>query len=184
MAKRHERVFALVAAVVFLATSVAFSAAVIWQIRSDSKNKDQATTSQSEADTQTQCQFDTPTAAKEQVPEAYKPSGDVTKLETTDLVVGSGAEVKTGDCLVVKYLGTLIDGTKFDGNFDQEKGLKFSVGTGSVIPGWDQGLVGMKVGGVRRLVIPSDLAYKEQGSGSIPPNADLVFVVKLLEIVQ
>lgn len=183
MAKRHERVFALVAAVVFLATSVAFSAAVIWQMRSDSKNKDQATT-QSETDSQSQCQFDTPTAAKEQVPEVYKPSGDVTALETTDLVVGTGDEVKTGDCLVVKYLGTLIDGTKFDGNFDQDKGLKFSVGTGNVIAGWDQGLVGMKVGGVRRLVIPSDLAYKEQGSGAIPPNADLVFVVKLLEIVQ
>ena len=73
-------------------------------------------------------------------------------------------------------------GDEFDENFTTDGGLVFKVGTGNVIPGWDQGVPGMKVGGTRRLVIPSDLAYGENGSGSIPANADLVFVVKVLEI--
>jgi len=75
-------------------------------------------------------------------------------------------------------------GAKFDENFTQPTGFEFIVGNGNVIPGWDQGLLGMKAGGTRRLVIPSQLAYGSTGSGStIPPNSDLVFVVKLLRIL-
>jgi len=116
-------------------------------------------------------------------PETFKPAGDVTKLETTDIEVGTGQSAKAGDCLTVKYYGTLAsNGQKFDGDFDTPSALKFPFGQGQVIPGWDEGLVGMKVGGIRRLVIPSDLAYGSQSTGSIPASSDLVFVVKLLAI--
>jgi len=115
-------------------------------------------------------------------PEAFKPSGDVKRLQVTDLEQGNGKLIKPGDCLTVKYYGTLAaDGTKFDGNYDTPTALQLVIGKGQVIPGWDRGLLGMKVGGTRRLVIPSELAYGSQGQTSIPPNADLVFEVKVLE---
>lgn len=117
------------------------------------------------------------------VPETYKPTGPATSLQTTDLVAGSGQTAKDGDCLVVKYYGTLAkDGTEFDENYTSTLGFAFTLGRGDVIPGWDQGLVGMKVGGTRRLVIPASLGYGNQPAGSIPANSDLVFVVKLLRI--
>lgn len=118
-------------------------------------------------------------------PEVYKPSGDVTKLDVTDLSEGTGDAVKAGDCLLAKYYGTLATtGEKFDENYTQPSSLKFQVGTGQVIPGWDQGLLGMKAGGERRLTIPSELAYGPQASGQIPANSDLVFFVKLQQIVK
>jgi FKBP-type peptidyl-prolyl cis-trans isomerase len=83
----------------------------------------------------------------------------------------------------MKYQGNLAsDGTVFDENYTKSQALQFSLGAGQVITGWDQGLVGMQVGGTRRLVIPSDLGYGAGGSGAIPANATLVFTVKLLEI--
>jgi FKBP-type peptidyl-prolyl cis-trans isomerase len=86
----------------------------------------------------------------------------------------------------MKYYGTLAaDGTLFDENYTKPSGFAFTLGSGQVIKGWDQGLVGMKVGGERRLVIPAALGYGEAGSPpKIPANADLVFVVKLLRIVK
>ena len=91
---------------------------------------------------------------------------------------------KVGDCLVVKYYGTLAsNGTKFDEDFTDTTALAFTLGQGQVIPGWDQGLVGMKVGGTRRLAIPAAQAYGSQSpTAAIPANSDLVFVVKLLRI--
>lgn len=191
MASRKQRVLALVLAVLFLITSVGTGAAVIWQINQDNKVADKASTeptaqeqaqNQQQADAST-CNIQAPEQAPaEPVPSAYKPAGDVTKLETTDLKAGTGREAKAGDCLVVKYHGTLVDGEKFDGNFDSDTALQFRVGQGNVIPGWDQGMVGIKEGGVRRLVIPSELAYGENGQGPIKPNSDLVFEVKLVKI--
>lgn len=115
-------------------------------------------------------------------PEVFKPSGDVTALAKEDITEGNGQTVKSGDCITVKYHGTLANGTKFDGNFDQPVALKMRIGVGQVIPGWDQGVVGMKEGGVRRLVIPSNLGYGAADQETIPPNSDLVFVVKVLKI--
>jgi FKBP-type peptidyl-prolyl cis-trans isomerase len=116
-------------------------------------------------------------------PDVYKPEGAVTDLQSTDLTQGSGAAAKSGDCLVVKYYGTLAsDGTKFDENFTKTTGFAFTLGQGQVIAGWDQGVVGMKAGGTRRLVIPASLGYGANAQGSIPANSDLVFVVKLLRI--
>jgi hypothetical protein len=117
------------------------------------------------------------------VPEAYKPEGKVTELQTTDLEEGTGPAAKSGDCLVMKYYGTLATtGDKFDENFTTDQGFKFQLGGGQVIKGWDEGLVGIKVGGTRRLSIPADKAYGAQAAGSIPANSDLVFVVKLESI--
>lgn len=177
------RIFILVIVIVFAVSSLALSAWVIWD---QVTNKDStAQTDETATDTAANgdCTMDTPAANALAAPEIFKPSGDVTALETTDLVAGDGDAVAAGDCIVTKYYGTLAsDGTMFDENFTKETGLQFQVGIGQVIPGWDEGLIGMKVGGTRRLVIPSDKAYGDQGSGSIPANSDLVFIVKLESI--
>ena len=116
-------------------------------------------------------------------PEAFKPPVDVTSLAISEIEPGTGQQLKTGDCVIAKYHGTLAaDGKEFDGNFEKPLALQFQLGTGQVIPGWDQGLIGMRLGGTRRLVIPSELAYGPQAQGSIPANADLVFVVKVIEV--
>jgi FKBP-type peptidyl-prolyl cis-trans isomerase len=105
------------------------------------------------------------------------PSG----LLLQDLAAGQGDSAVAGMTAVVRYTGWLPDGTKFDGNQDGEP-YSFRLGTGSVIQGWDLGLVGMKAGGKRKLVIPASLGYGAEGSGPIPPNSFMVFDVELLEI--
>jgi FKBP-type peptidyl-prolyl cis-trans isomerase len=107
-----------------------------------------------------------------------------TKLETNDTKVGTGREAKTGDTVHVQYTGTLMNGTKFDSSYDHGgEPFKFTLGKGEVIKGWDQGVVGMKVGGKRRLRIPADLGYGDKGSPpTIPPNAGLIFDVELVSI--
>lgn len=101
------------------------------------------------------------------------------KIET--LVEGSGAEAKAGDNIRVDYVGTLEDGTKFDSSYDRGMPLVFTLGSGRVIQGWEQGILGMKVGEKRKLTIPSGLAYGAAGiPGVIPPNATLIFEVELL----
>jgi len=106
-----------------------------------------------------------------------------TGLFTLDLAEGSGDPARAGVGVRVHYTGWLPDGTTFDSSRDGEP-LSFALGAGRVIPGWDEGVAGMRVGGKRRLVIPPALAYGEQGyPGAIPPNATLVFEVELLEII-
>lgn len=102
-------------------------------------------------------------------------------LVVQDEVVGTGDIASAGDTLVVNYTGKLQDGTVFDSSLGAGRTpYQFVLGAGKVIPGWDQGLQGMKVGGKRLLIIPSELAYGAQGMGPIPPNATLVFEVDLL----
>ncbi len=104
-------------------------------------------------------------------------------LQYQDLVVGTGAEAVPGKSVTVHYTGTLQDGTKFDSSVDRNQPFTFILGTGQVIPGWDEGVAGMKVGGKRKLVIPPNLAYGVQGSPPvIPANATLNFDVELLEV--
>jgi FKBP-type peptidyl-prolyl cis-trans isomerase len=111
------------------------------------------------------------------------PMKDFEKLEIEDMEVGTGAEVKTGDTVVIHYFGTLVDGTKFDSSYDRGQPFETQIGVGRVIAGWDQGVVGMKVGGKRRLQIPSALAYGSRGAGGvIGPNAPLIFELELLEV--
>lgn len=118
-------------------------------------------------------------------PEIEIPEGEApTDLQVDDLVEGDGAEATAGSTVEVHYVGVLFsDGTEFDASYDRGESFNFTLGAGQVIQGWDEGVEGMKVGGRRRLVIPSDLAYGETGAGGvIPPNATLVFVVDLLSV--
>ena len=115
------------------------------------------------------------------LPEETNQMGESLKIEI--LKEGTGLGAKNGDTVVVHYTGTLIDGKKFDSSLDRGEPYSFPLGAGEVIAGWDQGLLGMKVGEKRKLFIPSDLAYGERGAGGIiPPNAPLIFEVELLEI--
>ncbi|MGC2165218.1 MAG: FKBP-type peptidyl-prolyl cis-trans isomerase [Gallionella sp.] len=121
---------------------------------------------------------------------AQKASAKVAELVKTDVVLGTGAEAAAGRGVRVHYTGWLYDdasadhkGTKFDSSRDRNEPFAFPLGAGQVIMGWDQGVVGMKVGGQRTLVIPASLGYGAQGAGGvIPPNAALVFDVELLGV--
>lgn len=105
------------------------------------------------------------------------------QLKIEDLKIGTGSAVKSGDTIKINYSGTLQDGTKFDSSYDRSDPFQTQIGVGRVIKGWDEGLIGMKVGGKRRLTIPPDLGYGAQGAGGvIPPNATLIFDLELLEI--
>ena len=109
-----------------------------------------------------------------------------TTLQVEIIQQGEGErEVVANEVISVHYVGTLTDGTKFDSSIDRGEPFTFTVGIGQVIKGWDQGTQGMKVGEKRKLTIPSELAYGEQGSGAvIPPNATLIFEVELVSFVD
>lgn len=104
-------------------------------------------------------------------------------LKYTDVVVGKGASPVAGKQVKVHYTGTLENGKKFDSSVDRNDPFSFTIGVGQVIPGWDEGVMTMKVGGKRKLIIPSKLGYGASGAGGvIPPNATLLFDVELLDV--
>ncbi len=118
-------------------------------------------------------------------PKVTPPSGPApSKLETKELIAGTGAEAKAGDTVTVNYVGVLYKGGKeFNASWETKEPFTFALGKGQVIPGWDQGIPGMKVGGRRELIIPAALAYGAKGSPpKIPANESLVFVVDLLGV--
>lgn len=105
------------------------------------------------------------------------------ELVVEDLVVGKGQAAAAGNDVLVHYVGRIENGPQFDSSRARRDPLDFSLGAGDVIRGWDQGVEGMRVGGLRRLTIPPQLAYGDQGCGGvIPPHATLVFEVELLEV--
>jgi len=104
------------------------------------------------------------------------------KLQITDEKIGTGTAVKKGDTVEINYVGTLTNGKKFDASADHGGPFTTQIGVGQVIQGWDQGIIGMKVGGKRKLVIPPSLGYGDQAAGSIPPNSTLIFQVELVGI--
>jgi FKBP-type peptidyl-prolyl cis-trans isomerase len=107
------------------------------------------------------------------------------QVKTEDLVLGTGTEAATGDTVGVHYTGWLEDGTQFDSSLDRGVPLEFTIGEPGIIPGWSEGVPGMKVGGKRRLTIPPALAYGPSGFGGvIPPNATLIFEIELVEIKE
>lgn len=103
-------------------------------------------------------------------------------LKIEDLVVGVGISPRPGQDVTVHYTGTLEDGTKFDSSRDHGGPFTFKIGVGQVIKGWDQGVMTMKVGGKRKLIVPPQLGYGSRRAGSIPPNSTLIFEVELLEV--
>jgi peptidylprolyl isomerase len=118
-------------------------------------------------------------------PRVDVPKGDPPeKLETEDIVKGKGKAAKKGDNVTVQYVGVLYeDGTEFDSSWGRPEPFEFELGAGMVIPGWDEGVAGMKEGGRRKLIIPAEQAYGAQGQPpTIPPNAALVFVVDLEKV--
>ncbi|MDD2224900.1 MAG: FKBP-type peptidyl-prolyl cis-trans isomerase [Candidatus Shapirobacteria bacterium] len=110
------------------------------------------------------------------------PPSKVTELKIEDIKVGTGSAVKSGDTVSINYLGTLEDGTKFDSSYDRNQPFETQIGVGQVIEGWDKGVVGMQVGGKRKLSIPYQMAYGENGYGPIPAKATLIFEVELMAI--
>jgi len=117
-------------------------------------------------------------------PEIAQPSGDPPdELDSRDIVEGKGKAAKTGDNVSVQYVGVLFsDGEQFDASWDRDEPFEFQLGKMAVIAGWDEGVVGMKKGGRRLLVIPADKAYGAQGQGSIGPNETRMFVIDLEEV--
>jgi peptidylprolyl isomerase len=124
--------------------------------------------------------------ANDEKPHVYVPPGEVppAELVVEDLEVGEGPEAVAGQTVVVHYVGVAWSTRKqFDASWDHGDPFDFGLGSGQVIPGWDQGVAGMRVGGRRRLVIPPNLAYGRSGAGGvIKPGETLVFVVDLLEV--
>jgi FKBP-type peptidyl-prolyl cis-trans isomerase len=103
-------------------------------------------------------------------------------LKIEDETVGTGAEAVAGKSVTVNYKGTLTDGTQFDSSYSRNQPFSFTLGSGQVIQGWDQGVQGMKVGGKRKLTIPPSLGYGAQATGSIPANSTLIFEIELLSV--
>jgi FKBP-type peptidyl-prolyl cis-trans isomerase FkpA len=133
----------------------------------------------------------TPAAETAAEPAPAATGTDNMPMQKIDLSPGNGAEIKSGQNALVHYTGWLYDaaapenkGKKFDSSVDRDEPFEFPVGAGMVIKGWDEGVVGMKVGGKRRLVIPPEMGYGARGAGGglIPPGATLVFDVELVEI--
>jgi peptidylprolyl isomerase len=127
---------------------------------------------------------DATTTTTQTAPTTMPTENPTTTLQATDEVVGTGATAEPGDTVTVNYVGSLTDGTVFDASANHgSSGFTFQLGAGQVIKGWDQGIVGMKVGGKRKLIIPASLAYGDQAVGSvIPANSTLVFEVELTNV--
>jgi FKBP-type peptidyl-prolyl cis-trans isomerase len=178
MTKKRTRAAALLIAILFFATSVAFSGIVIWQISND-KKQDNAETAQQQAAPTDQPKEGQLAGTKLT---GFTPVATVDKLQTIDLKEGTGNVVNPGATVTAHYTGALAkDGTIFESSQDSGEPATFPLG--QVIQGWQQGVPGMKAGGTRRLVIPASLAYGEQGSPpKIGPNEPLVFDIELIEV--
>jgi len=125
----------------------------------------------------------TTTTADAPAGDAAQPAENATELKIEEIAPGTGDEAVEGKEVTVHYTGTLTDGKKFDSSRDRSEPFTFRLGAGQVIPGWEQGIKGMKVGGKRKLTVPPQLGYGESGAGGvIPPNATLLFDVELLGV--
>lgn len=180
MARKRDRAFALFGAILFFATSFGFSIWVVWSMMDSGKTN---TSANNTASTQTQSTTQTHLAGTQL--SNFTPVSDVPSLQSTDTTVGTGTTAKSGDTVVVDYVGAVAStGKIFQASTDS--GQPASLSLDSVIEGWKEGIPGMKVGGTRRLLIPASMAYgatPPDGSG-IPANAALVFDVTLESVGQ
>jgi FKBP-type peptidyl-prolyl cis-trans isomerase len=179
MARKRDRFFALFGAILFLITASAFTVLVVWTMVSDKNDSNNPATSSTTAN---KYELQGTKLAN------FTPSDHVSKLEIIDQKVGEGATVKANDTVTADYTGAVAaTGTIFQSSLDSGSAPTFSLNPkdpNTVIEGWQKGLIGMKVGGTRRLVIPAAQAYAAnppQGSG-IPPNAPIVFDITLRAI--
>ena len=106
----------------------------------------------------------------------------IQKLKIEDIKSGNGQSLESGDWATVQYVGMLEDGSIFDSSQSRNKPFKFRLGVGEVIDGWEMGLIGLKLGGKRKLIVPSSLAYGDKEVGAIPRNSTLIFEIELLKI--
>lgn len=180
---KTQRVIWLVIALVFVGSSIGFSALTIWQAQKDRENQ------QVQEELQTALDQQQNNIPKEEGKlqgtklSGYTPTNNVPSLQVVDLKAGEGAEAKESSTVVAHYTGALAsDGTIFQSSLDTGQPATFSLG--SVIKGWAQGVPGMKVGGQRRLIIPAELAYgaNPPANSGIPANSPLVFDIELFEV--
>lgn len=157
---------------------IVLSAIYLFSTRSEAPVSLSDTPSESGEQVQQNNSQDSPTT-NEQEP---TPMTDITQLKKVTSVEGSGEAAQAGDTITVHYTGTLLDGTKFDSSLDRGTPFSFQLGAGMVIAGWDQGLIGTKVGQKLRLEIPSEMAYGDRAVSVIPANSDLIFEVEVLDI--
>jgi len=179
MARKRDRVFVLVMAGAFLFTTIGTSIALIMSMVNESKNKDTNSQQQTQNNQPTK---NNPNALKGKQMQDFTPVAKVDQLQITDIKPGDGDEVKAGANVTVDYAGAIAStGKVFESSLDS--GQKATFGLDQVIEGWKTGLVGMKVGGKRRLLIPAAQAYGAQSpSADIPANSDLVFDITLYSI--
>ncbi len=178
MARRtRDRVFAWVVVIAFTFSTLSVSVAIIWQLMAEKKDSKQSAQ-------QTPAEKNNPNKLKGKQMQDFTPIAEVTELQVIDLQAGDGQEVKAGDKLTVDYTGAVAaTGKVFESSLDSGQQATFPLD--GVIVGWQEGLLGMKVGGKRRLVIPAEKAYGAQSpSSDIPANAALVFDVTLHKIGQ
>lgn len=121
-------------------------------------------------------------ALEDALRQAINDEGNFSRMVIDDIKEGAGKEASEGDTVLVHYAGTLQDGTEFDNSRKRGDAFEFTLGAGMVIKGWDEGVVGMKEGGERILVIPPEKGYGDQGIGPIPGGATLIFKIELLEV--
>ncbi len=183
MARTHERVFALVGALLFFGTTAAVSVIVVLQARQQNQAQKATQTAQDELNKQTS----KPKEGQLQGTKLanFTPVDHVDKLQSTDLVVGTGDVVQPGDTITAHYTGALAaTGVIFQSSHDTGQPATFPLS--GVIKGWTDGVPGMRVGGKRRLLIPYAEAYGDAGrpDGGIPAKADLVFDIELVKIGQ
>lgn len=164
--EKGTRVFIVSMVGAFILSSLGFSALVIWNLAHENNQNDSSQT----ADIQ------------KQLEDQVKQQQDNQQLKSSDIKLGTGAVASSGKTVTVNYIGTLTDGKKFDSSYDRKQPFTFTLGQGEVIKGWDQGVVGMKVGGERKLTIPPSLGYGSQATSGIPANSTLVFDIKLVSV--
>ncbi len=194
-ASKGQRVAAFLLALGFLLSTIGFTAYVIIELNSEDQGiiaedalpieqPPEVAEQQQEAEGDLPCGQETYEAVGERdVPETVTAETPVQELQTIDVKEGDGAEVQPGDCVAALYYGTLATtGETFDGNYDSGSPIEFSLN--GVIQGWTEGIPGMKVGGIRRLVIPAEQAYAASERPGIPANSDLVFEVEIVNARQ